>query len=103
MSPQQHLAAQESNERNGKSKLTADQKADLFYYIAPLTRLLDLFEGDISGDMYDEEITLHSDAFDSNSIFIKDGYPIGFSDNLNNMFYLRPELIQALRELLTLS
>ena len=82
MSSHQNLAAPESNERGGKNLLTNDQKADLF-------------EGDISPELYDEEITLHSDAFDSNSIFMKDGYPIGFSDNLNNMFYLRPELIQA--------
>ncbi|WHT96029.1 MULTISPECIES: hypothetical protein [Providencia] len=95
MSSHQNLAAPESNERGGKNLLTNDQKADLLHYIAPLTRLLDLFEGDISPELYDEEITLHSDAFDSNSIFMKDGYPIGFSDNLNNMFYLRPELIQA--------
>lgn len=95
MSSHQHLAAPESNERGGKNLLTNDQKADLLHYIAPLTRLLDLFEGDISPELYDEEITLHSNAFDSNSIFMKGGYPIGFSDNLNNLFYLRPELIQA--------
>ncbi|HHR6132299.1 TPA: hypothetical protein ACS72K_003954, partial [Providencia alcalifaciens] len=82
MSSHQNLAAPESNERGGKNLLTNDQKADLLHYIAPLTRLLDLFEGDISPELYDEEITLHSDAFDSNSIFMKDGYPIGFSDNL---------------------
>ncbi len=95
MSSHQNLAAKESNERRGKTPLTNGQKADLLHYIAPLTRLLELFEGDISPELYDEEIPLHSDAFDSNSIFMKDGYPIGFSDNLNNMFYLRPELIQA--------
>lgn len=95
MSSHKNLAAPESNERRGKTPLTDGQKADLLHYIAPLTRLLDLFEGSISPELYDEEITLHSDAFDSNSIFMKDGYPIGFSDNLNNMFYLRPELIQV--------
>lgn len=95
MSSHQNIAAPESNERRVNPPLTHDQKADLLHYITPLTRLLDLFEGDISPELYDEEITLHSDAFDSNSIFMKDGYPIGFSDNLNNMFYLRPELIQA--------
>ncbi|WP_272582554.1 hypothetical protein [Providencia sp. PROV257] len=94
MSSHQNIAAPESNER-GKTPLTHDQKEDLLHYIAPLTRLLDLFEGDISAELYDEEITLHSDAFDSKSVFMKEGYPIGFSDNLNNMFYLRPELIQA--------
>lgn len=95
MYQRKNLAAQESNERRGKTPLTDGQKTDLLHYIAPLTRLLDLFEGDISPELYDEEITLHSDAYDSNSIFMKEGYPIGFSDNLNNMFYLRPELIQA--------
>lgn len=95
MSSHQNLAAPESNERRVTTPLTHEQKADLLHYIASLTRLLALFEGDISPELYDEEITLHSDAFDSNSIFMKDGYPIGFSDNLNNMFYLRPELIQA--------
>lgn len=95
MSSHQSFAAPESNERRVKTPLTHEQKTDLLDYIAPLTRLLALFEGDISPELYDEEITLHSDAFDSNSIFMKDGYPICFSDNLNNMFYLRPELIQA--------
>lgn len=95
MSSHQNLAAPESNERRVKTPLTHDQKEDLLHYIAPLTRLLDLFEGDIPADLYDDQITLHSDAFDSKSVFMKEGYPIGFSDNLNNMFYLRPELIQA--------
>ncbi|HHR5887004.1 TPA: hypothetical protein ACS78C_003685 [Providencia alcalifaciens] len=54
-----------------------------------------MFEGDISPELYDEDITLHSDACDPNRIFMKDGYSIGFRDNLNRMFYLRTELIQA--------
>lgn len=43
----------------------------MLHYIAPLTRLLDLFKGDISSELYYEEITLHSDTFDSSSIFIR--------------------------------
>ncbi|MEX9216952.1 hypothetical protein AB7Z50_22075 [Providencia rettgeri] len=45
MSSQKNLAAPESNERRGKNPLTHEQKADLLHYIAPLTRLLELFEG----------------------------------------------------------
>lgn len=45
MSSHQNLAAPESNERRGKDLLTHEQKADLLHYIAPLTRLLELFEG----------------------------------------------------------
>ena len=62
MYQRKNLAAQESNERRGETPLTDGQKADLLHYIAPLTRLLDLFEVDISPELYDEEITLHSDA-----------------------------------------
>ena len=67
----------------------------LIYCITLWIRLLDLFEGDISPELYDEDITLHSDECDPNRIFMKDGYSIGFRDNLNRMFYLRTELIQA--------
>ncbi|MEX9876183.1 hypothetical protein AB7W40_22510 [Providencia rettgeri] len=45
MSSQKNLAAPESNERRGENPLTHEQKADLLHYIAPLTRLLELFEG----------------------------------------------------------
>lgn len=95
MSSHQNLTTKESNEISRKSALTHDQKADLLHYIAPLTRILNLFEGDISREQYDEEITLNTDAYDSFSVFIKDGYPIGFSDNLSGMYYLRPELIKT--------
>ncbi|EPR6390159.1 hypothetical protein ACU7RR_003323 [Providencia stuartii] len=51
MSSHQNLAAPESNKRRVKTPLTHEQKADLLHYIAPLTRLLDLFEGDISPEL----------------------------------------------------
>lgn len=43
MSSHQNIAAPESNERRVKTPLTHEQKADLLHYIAPLTRLLELF------------------------------------------------------------
>ena len=92
MSSHQHLAAPESNERKGKDDLTDDQKGDLFLYISPLTRLQDMLEGSISTDLYDEQITLHTEAYDSYSVFMKNGYPIGWSDNVCALYYIRPEL-----------
>ena len=54
--------------------------------LTPLTRLLDLFEENISPELYDDNITLYSDACEPNRIFMKDEYDVDYLDSINAFF-----------------
>ncbi|PHM51262.1 hypothetical protein [Xenorhabdus sp. KK7.4] len=70
-----------------EKSLTTEQKNDVLKFLSEIVKSTQTIEPP-NQNLYDDTIECETDSFDSITIYLKNRYPIGFSDNLSMNHFL---------------